>query len=69
MSQTLQQTTTQATPNEALECPECAAALPIRPTLAGELVDCKGCSAELEVVSLQPLLVQLAPTIQEDWGE
>jgi alpha-aminoadipate carrier protein LysW len=63
MTQTLQ-----ASP-EALECPECAAALRVRPTLTGELVDCPGCSAELEVVSLQPLLVQLAPSVQEDWGE
>jgi alpha-aminoadipate carrier protein LysW len=63
MSQALQQTF------EPLECPECAAALRIRPTLAGELVDCPGCSAELEVVSLQPMLVQLAPSVQEDWGE
>ena len=63
MSQTLQQAP------EPLECPECAAALRIQPTLAGELVDCSGCSAELEVVSLQPLVVRPAPLVQEDWGE
>lgn len=54
---------------QALECPECAAALNVRPRLAGELVDCTDCGAELEVVSLQPLLVQLAPNVEEDWGE
>lgn len=53
----------------ALECPECAAPLKAAPTLAGEVLDCRGCGAELEVVSLQPLLVQLAPTAEEDWGE
>jgi alpha-aminoadipate carrier protein LysW len=58
----------QQTP-EPLECPECAAALVASPTLAGEILDCTGCSAELEVVSLQPLLVQLAPKVEEDWGE
>lgn len=54
---------------EALECPECAAPIRARPTLAGEILDCPGCSAELEVVSLTPLLVQLAPNVEEDWGE
>ncbi|HUR62009.1 MAG TPA: lysine biosynthesis protein LysW [Candidatus Thermoplasmatota archaeon] len=63
MTQTLQPTA------EPLECPECAAAITARPTLAGEVLDCTGCSAELEVVSLQPLLVQLAPGVEEDWGE
>ncbi|MEK6985375.1 MAG: lysine biosynthesis protein LysW [Candidatus Thermoplasmatota archaeon] len=64
MSQTVAPTLT-----NALECPECAARLDARPTLAGEVLDCRGCGAELEVVSLAPLLVQLAPTAEEDWGE
>lgn len=54
---------------EAIECPECANPLTIQPALAGELVDCGGCGAELEVVSLQPLVVRPAPLVQEDWGE
>ena len=54
---------------ESLECPECAAAITARPTLAGEILDCTGCGAELEAVSLQPLLVQVAPRVEEDWGE
>jgi alpha-aminoadipate carrier protein LysW len=67
MSQLLQ---TPATPaNAPIECPECAARLNARPTLAGEVLDCTDCGAELEVVSLQPLLVQLAPQAEEDWGE
>ena len=61
--------TQQAVVPEALECPECAQVLSARPTLAGEILDCPGCSAELEVVSLTPLLVQLAPRVEEDWGE
>ncbi len=62
MSQTILETA-------PLECPECAARLAITPTLAGEVLDCRGCGAELEVVSLTPLLVQLAPHAEEDWGE
>lgn len=58
-----------ATTNTPLECPECAARITARPTLAGEILDCADCGAELEVVSLQPLLVQLAPNVEEDWGE
>ena len=54
---------------QALECPECAAALRAAPTLAGEILDCTDCGAELEVVTLSPLKVQLAPEVEEDWGE
>ena len=57
------------TATTALECPECAAALKVQPTLAGEILDCGDCGAELEVVTLQPLRVQLAPEVEEDWGE
>ncbi|MHB8633280.1 MAG: lysine biosynthesis protein LysW [Thermoplasmatota archaeon] len=53
----------------ALECPECAAKVPAQPTMTGEIVDCPDCSAELEVVSLSPLRVALAPEVEEDWGE
>lgn len=53
----------------ALECPECAAAVAARPTLTGEILDCTDCGAELEVVSLDPVRVELAPDVEEDWGE
>lgn len=56
-------------PVEAIECPECGAAIKANPTLAGEIVDCAGCGAELEAVSLTPLVLQLAPQVEEDWGE
>ncbi len=61
---------TTVTPQQTrVECPECAARITAAPTLAGEILDCTDCGAELEVVSLQPLLVQLAPNVEEDWGE
>ena len=53
----------------AIECPECAAAIQARPQLAGEILDCGDCGAELEVMSLTPVVVQLAPQVEEDWGE
>jgi len=34
-----------------------------------ELLRCAECGAELEVVSLEPLALDLAPIEEEDWGE
>lgn len=35
----------------------------------GELVICGDCGTELEVISMDPLTVEEAPQVQEDWGE
>lgn len=35
----------------------------------GEIVQCEDCGAELEVVGLNPLVLELAPEEEEDWGE
>ncbi len=35
----------------------------------GEIVQCEDCGAELEVVSLNPVTLELAPEEEEDWGE
>lgn len=52
------------------ECPECAASIALtRRPLAGEVVRCGDCSAELEVTSVEPLKLELAPEVEEDWGE
>ena len=52
------------------ECPECAATVQItRQPLAGEVIRCTDCRAELEVTSISPLRVELAPEVKEDWGE
>lgn len=54
----------------AAECPECAAEVrPARNPLRGEVLRCPDCSAELEVTSVSPLRLELAPTVEEDWGE
>ena len=53
-----------------MNCPECEATLNLDATLIeGELVPCPDCGAELEVVSVDPLELALAPEIEEDWGE
>jgi alpha-aminoadipate carrier protein LysW len=53
-----------------MECPECAADLDLAADVEqGEIVVCPDCGVELEVVSLDPLAVELAPEVEEDWGE
>jgi alpha-aminoadipate carrier protein LysW len=37
--------------------------------MAGEIVPCPACGADLEVVSITPLRLDLAPEEEEDWGE
>lgn len=58
------------TTNTTPACPECHAALELpADLLAGEVVPCADCGADLEVRSLEPLTLELAPEVEEDWGE
>lgn len=50
-------------------CPECEGPVALRDPMQGEIVPCAACGADLEVVSLNPLQLDLAPEVQEDWGE
>jgi len=51
-------------------CPECEAQVQLdAETVVGEVVPCADCGAELEVSSLDPAQVILAPPEEEDWGE
>lgn len=50
-------------------CPECSGNVPANDVERGEIVPCPDCGAELEVRELTPLLLELAPEVQEDWGE
>jgi alpha-aminoadipate carrier protein LysW len=53
-----------------IECPECAAEVSLQPNvMQGEILTCSDCGVELEVISLDPLTVDLAPMEMEDWGE
>jgi len=51
------------------ECTECAGRITASVTLPGEILDCADCGAELEVRSVNPLALALAPAVEEDWGE
>jgi alpha-aminoadipate carrier protein LysW len=37
--------------------------------MLGEIVTCPDCGVELEVIELDPLRIEMAPEIEEDWGE
>jgi alpha-aminoadipate/glutamate carrier protein LysW len=50
-------------------CPECDNAIMIEKPLRGEIVVCSDCGTELEVVSENPFVLELAPQEEEDWGE
>ena len=51
-------------------CPECGYELTIAPdTVKGEILQCGDCGVDLEVISLEPLEISLAPEEEEDWGE
>ncbi|MDD2922637.1 MAG: lysine biosynthesis protein LysW [Anaerolineales bacterium] len=51
-------------------CPECEAEITLEAnTEVGEIIVCSDCGVDLEVTSVDPAAVQLAPMEQEDWGE
>ena len=52
-----------------VNCPECDATITLEDVVEAELVVCPECGVELEVVSLDPPQVDLAPEEEEDWGE
>jgi len=54
----------------ATHCPECDAEIAFEAsTETGEIIVCPDCGVDLEVISLDPPEVALAPMEQEDWGE
>jgi len=56
--------------NRTIECPECAADVAIpADAMQNEIISCADCGAELEILRLEPLEVELAPEVEEDWGE
>ena len=51
-------------------CPECGAEILLEAgTEVGEILVCPDCGVDLEVLSLDPPEVDLAPMEEEDWGE
>ena len=51
-------------------CPECESEISLENgTIVGEIIVCPDCGVDLEVMSLEPVQVELAPMEEEDWGE
>jgi len=51
-------------------CLECEAELGLEEDVEeGEIVVCPDCGAEMEVMSIGPVELALAPEVEEDWGE
>ncbi len=54
----------------AINCLECGALVESGSDLIiGEILECPDCAIELEVIQVDPLSIELAPEIEEDWGE
>ena len=53
-----------------VNCIECAGPISVLDdVLVSELFECPDCGVELEVIQVSPLRLELAPEIEEDWGE
>ncbi|TQF13309.1 MULTISPECIES: lysine biosynthesis protein LysW [Myxococcus] len=50
-------------------CPTCSQPIDGEGRVQGEVLTCSGCDGELEVVGLNPLRLEEAPEVEEDWGE
>lgn len=51
-------------------CPECGAIIALDfDVVEGEIIECDECGADLEVVTADPLELEIAPEEEEDWGE
>ncbi len=54
----------------AVICPECEAEITLPANIMqNELIACPDCAADLEIISLNPVEIALAPEVEEDWGE
>ena len=53
-----------------LECSVCGAALSLgSDPMVNELIECADCGTEFEVIDVDPITIEIAPQVQEDWGE
>ncbi len=50
-------------------CPTCGAGVANEGAEQGEILTCGDCGTELEVLSVDPFAIALAPETKEDWGE
>lgn len=53
-----------------MECNECGYELVFHKELeVGELITCNDCAKEYEVIKIDPIMLEEAPEVEEDWGE
>ena len=53
-----------------ITCVECGADVRLDDDLIqNEILPCPDCGIDLEVISLDPIQLALAPEVEEDWGE
>ena len=53
-----------------INCPECTGSVTVPESLRlNEILECSECHVELEILALEPVMIALAPEIEEDWGE
>ena len=51
-------------------CPECEGTVRFdRTPLRSQVARCADCGTELEVTGLDPIRLERAPEVEEDWGE
>lgn len=50
-------------------CPECDAEIDLTGAVLNEIIVCSDCGVDLELVSLNPAMLEMAPMEAEDWGE
>lgn len=56
--------------NKNVFCPECEAEISLEATvMQGEILVCPDCGIDLEIISLEPVMIEVAPMEEEDWGE
>ena len=52
------------------DCPECAGDVGLDEDVElNEILVCGDCGVDLEVISMNPPVLKLAPMEEEDWGE
>ena len=53
-----------------INCPVCDIEVTIpEQSRLSEIFECADCRSELEILSLEPVMLALAPEVEEDWGE
>ncbi len=54
----------------AMPCPACEADLKLPDVVElSEVIECGDCRSEWEVIAVKPVMLALAPEVEEDWGE